>query len=82
MSTCHAGVGWNGLVFDDDERARNEIGPEHYGPGCDPSRAPAALDHGTPFDRSLVRVYEDSTAVTASTSPPAHRISPAQATAS
>jgi hypothetical protein len=74
MSTCHAGAGWNGQVFDDAERAKHEIGPEGYGNGtCDPAHPAAKVDG------LLQRVYEDSTAVTANTSPPAHRISPGQA---
>lgn len=63
ISSCAAGAGWNGAVFDDGERARNETGPAGYGEdgSCDTAHAPAA------FDDRLLRVYEDSTALTATT---------------
>ena len=63
ISSCAAGAGWNGAVFDDGDRARWETGPTGYGEGgtCAPDRDPAA------FDDRLLRVFEDSTALTATT---------------
>jgi hypothetical protein len=63
MSTCHGGAGWNGLVYDDVAREKNETGPGGYGENgsCDPAKPP------TTYDAQLLRVYEDSTAVSALT---------------
>jgi hypothetical protein len=87
MSSCHSGAGWNGVVFDDGERSRNEVGPAGYGEdgrSCDPRRAPTAPDAGAggqPFDRSLVRVFEDSTALSANVDGPAEALTPARVAA-
>jgi hypothetical protein len=61
ISSCHSGTGWNGAVFSDAERARYETGPAGYGDdgSCDPARNPAG------YDGRLLRVFEDSTALTA-----------------
>lgn len=61
ISTCHGGAGWNGAVFSDAERARYETGPAGYGESgsCDAARPTAA------YDGRLLRVFEDSTALTA-----------------
>lgn len=63
ISDCHSGAGWNGAVFSGAERARYETGPAGYGEDgtCDAARNPAA------FDDRLLRVFEDSTALTATT---------------
>ena len=75
ISSCHGGAGWNGSVFDDGERARYETGPGAYGEDgtCDPARPPAA------FDRRLLRVFEDSTALTATVDQGRERITAAKA---
>ena len=73
MSSCHAGLGWNTLVFSDAERSTYESGPEGYGEdgSCDPRLAPTA---GAPaqfsgdnprYEDVLLRVFEDSTALSA-----------------
>ena len=63
ISGCHGGAGWNGAVFSGEARAKDETGPAGYGEdgSCDPARPPAA------YDDHLLRVYEDSTAVSATT---------------
>ncbi len=75
VSSCHGGAGWNGVIFS--EAAKIEDGPEGYGGGgsCDPARPPRA------FTDRLLRVFEDSTALTATVDQGADRISPGQATA-
>ena len=77
ISSCHAGAGWNASVFDDGERARWETGPAGYGEdgSCDPARPPAA------FDGRLLRVFEDSTALTATVDQGRERITPGKAAA-
>lgn len=76
ISGCHSGAGWNGTVFSGEARARDETGPGGYGPSrCDPARPPAV------YDDHLLRVFEDSTALTATTAQGADRISPTQAAA-
>jgi hypothetical protein len=61
ISGCHSGTGWNGSVFSGAARAQDETGPAAYGEdgSCDPARQPAA------FDSHLLRVFEDSTALSA-----------------
>ena len=77
ISGCHSGAGWNGAVFSGAARAKDETGPGGYGDNgsCDPARAPAV------FDSHLLRVYEDSTALSATTSQGAERISYGKAAA-
>ena len=77
ISTCHAGAGWNGTIFDDSERARYETGPEAYGEdgSCDPARSPAA------YDGRVLRVFEDSTALSAMTAQERNPITPGKAAA-
>ena len=61
ISGCHDGAGWNGAVFSGAARARDESGPAGYGEdgSCDKARLPAS------YDGRLLRVFEDSTALTA-----------------
>jgi hypothetical protein len=61
ISGCHSGAGWNGAVFSGAERARYETGASGYGENgsCDPARDPAT------YDDRLLRVFEDSTALSA-----------------
>jgi hypothetical protein len=61
ISGCHSGAGWDGAVFSGAERARYETGPAGYGDdgSCDPARDPAL------YDDHLLRVFEDSTALSA-----------------
>lgn len=61
ISGCHSGAGWNGAVFSGQARARDETGAAGYGEdgSCDPARQPSSYD-----DRFL-RVFEDSTALSA-----------------
>ena len=77
ISSCHSGAGWNASIFDDGERARWESGPAGYGEdgSCDPARQPAA------FDDRLLRVFEDSTALTATLEQGRERITPGRAAA-
>ncbi len=75
MSTCAAGAGWNGLIYDDAARAKDETGPAGYGDkgSCDPARAPSA------FDSRLLRVFEDSTALSATVEQGSEPITPGRA---
>jgi hypothetical protein len=70
ISDCHSGTGWNGAIFSGAARAKDETGPAGYGVDgqCDPTRPPAA------YDDRLLRVFEDSTALTALRSQESHPI--------
>ena len=61
ISGCHDGAGWNGAVFSGAARAKDETGPAGYGEdgSCDKARLPAS------YDGHLLRVFEDSTALSA-----------------
>ncbi|MCA1712359.1 MAG: hypothetical protein LC789_12250 [Actinobacteria bacterium] len=75
ISGCHSGAGWNGTVFSGAARAKDETGPAGYGEDgtCDPKRLP-----GT-YDSHLLRVFEDSTALSATVNQGSDRISAAKA---
>lgn len=61
ISGCHSGAGWNGAVFGGQARAQDETGAGGYGEdgSCDPARKPAL------YDDHFLRVFEDSTALSA-----------------
>ena len=61
ISGCHGGAGWNGAIFSGEARAKDETGPAGYGEdgSCDPARQPSV------YDDHFLRVYEDSTALSA-----------------
>lgn len=75
ISSCHSGAGWNGAIFS--EAAKIEDGPAGYGVNgsCDPARQPRT------FNDRFLRVFEDSTALTATVDQGANRIAPGQAAA-
>ncbi|MCU1588504.1 MAG: Conserved exported or envelope protein of unknown function [Frankiales bacterium] len=75
ISSCHGGAGWNGAIFS--EAAKIEDGPAGYGDNgaCDAARPPRS------FDDRFLRVFEDSTALTATVDQGANRITPGQAKA-
>ncbi|MDT7546867.1 MAG: hypothetical protein QOE99_2977, partial [Actinomycetota bacterium] len=77
ISGCHDGVGWNGAVFSGAARARDETGAAGYGEdgSCDPARPPAV------FDSHLLRVFEDSTALSATVNQGMDPITPKKAAA-
>lgn len=66
---------WNGTVFSGAARAKDETGPAGYGEdgSCDPARDPAV------YDDHLLRVYEDSTALSATVDQGSNPITPAKA---
>lgn len=61
ISGCHDGAGWNGAIYSGDARAKDETGAAGYGEdgSCDPARDPKV------YDSHLLRVFEDSTALSA-----------------
>lgn len=77
ISGCRSGAGWNGAIFSGAARAKDETGPAGYGAdgSCDPARPPAT------FDSHLLRVYEDSTALSATLDQGSDPITPGKATA-
>lgn len=77
ISGCHEGAGWNGAIFSGAARAKDETGPAGYGEdgSCDPARPPAV------FDSRLLRVYEDSTALSATVNQGSSPITPGKAAA-
>ena len=77
ISGCHSGAGWNGVIYSGEARAKDETGPAGYGDkgSCDAARPPAR------FDDHLLRVFEDSTAVTATSEQGANRIGAGKARA-
>lgn len=77
ISSCHGGAGWNGAIFDDGAREKDETGPAGYGEDgtCDPAR-PAAS-----YDDHLLRVFEDSTALSATAAQGRDPITPGKAAA-
>lgn len=77
ISGCHDGAGWNGAVFSGAARAKDETGAAGYGEdgSCDPARPPAT------FDSHLLRVFEDSTALSATVDQGMNPITPKKAAA-
>ena len=77
ISGCHSGATWNGTVFSGSDRARDETGPAGYGEdgSCDPTRKP------TVYDDRLLRVFEDSTALSATVDQGSSPITPGKARA-
>jgi hypothetical protein len=77
ISGCHDGAGWNGAIFSGEARAKDETGPAGYGEdgSCDKAKPPAA------FDSHLLRVYEDSTALSATANQGMEPITPKKAAA-
>jgi hypothetical protein len=77
ISGCHDGAGWNGAVFSGAARARDETGAAGYGEdgSCDPARPPAV------YDSHLLRVFEDSTALSATVNQGMDPITPKKAAA-
>jgi hypothetical protein len=77
ISGCHDGAGWNGAVFSGEARARDETGAAGYGEdgSCDPARPPAV------YDSHLLRVFEDSTALSATVDQGMNPITPKKAAA-
>jgi hypothetical protein len=75
ISSCHSGTGWNGAIFS--EGAKIEDGPAGYGDtgSCDRARQPRT------YDGRFLRVFEDSTALTATVDQGADRITAGQARA-
>jgi len=77
ISGCAAGAGWNSTVFSGEDRATHETGPAGYGEDgtCAANREPAELDS------HLLRVFEDATALSATTTMSRNPITPGKADA-
>jgi hypothetical protein len=77
ISGCHDGAGWNGAIFSGAARAKDETGPAGYGEdgSCDKARDPKV------FDSHLLRVFEDSTALSATVNQGMEQITPKKAAA-
>jgi hypothetical protein len=77
ISGCHDGAGWNGSIFSGAARAKDETGAAGYGEdgSCDAARPPAV------YDSHLLRVFEDSTALSATVDQGRNPITPKKAAA-
>jgi hypothetical protein len=78
ISGCHDGAGWNGAIFSGEARAKDETGAAGYGEDgttCDPARNPKV------YDDHLLRVFEDSTALSATVDQGSDPITPKKAAA-